>query len=779
VAIYGSLGRAYARFDDFYVDLSTDELLRSGERISVQHKPLQILRLMLEAEGRVVTREQLRSALWPEDTFVDFEHGVNTAVKKLRHALEDSAEHPRLIETIPKVGYRFLAPVEWEDGARRETPPSPVMPVSEPPHVEAHPGEPSMPSWVRKAAVAIAAATALVATVFFLRENGYLDDTRLGKLRRFVVEHRAGEPPPVRERQVTANPGDTPLTGGILSPDGKYLAYSDSSGFYLRLAETGETHAIRFQRGFDPLPESWFPDSVHMVVSWVADPIKGTPSLWVLSVLGGTPRKLAERGSSARVSPDGARIAFLAGPWDDEEIWLIQTDGSNARKVVEGGRDGFGAVAWAPDGRAFACIRTIQNQRPERAPKQIEVHDLASGRTEVIFSESRLGDQIVWTADGRLFYSLEEPEPNQVDANLWSMPIDARTRRPTGQPTKITNNRGYIGGISVAEDSKRMAILRHTTQADVYVAEIQANGKRLNAPRRLTLDERADWPNAWTADSQSVLFRSDRDGPVQIYKQNIGETQPEVLVRGTENNIYGGPRLTYDGKEALYAVGATPGEPSYTMGIKLTRLPIAGSPSQALRVMRVPISGGASQTVLEGESIANFQCATPPSTLCIYGQIKSDEPFQRLYTFDPAAGKGKEILPGKLRNDGGLNFWTLSPDGKYLVTAKPRNPGEEPALRIIRVASGAEQEIAVPEIALLIGMDWAADSKSVWIGGYLGRGSWGTRSGILNVALSGKVRVALQGLNPEIWYAIPSWDGRHLALMGRTQNSNLWLLQNF
>src|SRR6516165_4740421 len=102
-----------ARFGPFQLDMSSRELLRSGERIPVQEKPLQILRLLLEAEGEVVTREQVRSALWPEDTFVDFEHGVNTAVKKLRQALEDSAENPQYVETLPRVGYRFIMPVEW------------------------------------------------------------------------------------------------------------------------------------------------------------------------------------------------------------------------------------------------------------------------------------------------------------------------------------------------------------------------------------------------------------------------------------------------------------------------------------------------------------------------------------------------------------------------------------------------------------------------------------------------------------------------------------------
>src|SRR6516165_3911107 len=107
-----------ARFHQFQVDLSSGVLQRSGVRVPVQAQPLQVLRLLLQADGKVVTREELRKVLWPEDTFVDFELGVNTAVKKLRQALEDSADHPKFIETLPRIGHRFLAPVEWvaEDG---------------------------------------------------------------------------------------------------------------------------------------------------------------------------------------------------------------------------------------------------------------------------------------------------------------------------------------------------------------------------------------------------------------------------------------------------------------------------------------------------------------------------------------------------------------------------------------------------------------------------------------------------------------------------------------
>jgi DNA-binding winged helix-turn-helix (wHTH) protein len=91
---------ARARFDRFNVDLSSGKLQRSGVDVPIQGKPFQVLRLLLMAKGEVVSREQLRAVLWPEDTFGDFEHGVNTAVKKLRQALEDSVENPKFVPRL-------------------------------------------------------------------------------------------------------------------------------------------------------------------------------------------------------------------------------------------------------------------------------------------------------------------------------------------------------------------------------------------------------------------------------------------------------------------------------------------------------------------------------------------------------------------------------------------------------------------------------------------------------------------------------------------------------
>lgn len=104
--------RSLVRFGVFEVDRGSGELRKRGVRIRLQEQPLKILMLLLDRPGEIVTREQLRQILWPEGTFVDFEHSLNAAVAKLRQALGDSAENPRFVETIPRRGYRFIAPVE-------------------------------------------------------------------------------------------------------------------------------------------------------------------------------------------------------------------------------------------------------------------------------------------------------------------------------------------------------------------------------------------------------------------------------------------------------------------------------------------------------------------------------------------------------------------------------------------------------------------------------------------------------------------------------------------
>src|SRR5262245_42751377 len=107
---------AILRFGDFELDVRSRELRRGSASVRLQEQPLEILRLMLERPGDVITRDELRQRLWPDGTFVDFEHSLNAAIKRLRAALGDDADHPRYVETVPRRGYRFIARSDEEAG---------------------------------------------------------------------------------------------------------------------------------------------------------------------------------------------------------------------------------------------------------------------------------------------------------------------------------------------------------------------------------------------------------------------------------------------------------------------------------------------------------------------------------------------------------------------------------------------------------------------------------------------------------------------------------------
>src|SRR5262249_42951002 len=129
------------RFGPFEVDPHTHELWKFGTRLKLSGQPLEILLVLLNRPGKLVTRDELRSRLWPADTFVDFNHGLNAAVNKLREALSDSAESPRYVETLPRRGYRFIAVVDQSPaGARLPTSPGIVVgPGIAVPEVESEP----------------------------------------------------------------------------------------------------------------------------------------------------------------------------------------------------------------------------------------------------------------------------------------------------------------------------------------------------------------------------------------------------------------------------------------------------------------------------------------------------------------------------------------------------------------------------------------------------------------------------------------------------------------
>lgn len=342
------------------------------------------------------------------------------------------------------------------------------------------------------------------------------------------------------------------------------------------------------------------------------------PSLWKISIVGGVPTKLADVGLSARVSPDGSKIAFFKGRWNDEEIWLIETDKNVARKIVDGGGDHFGPVAWAPDSSKFATVRVPDRFSRSGLGSRIDVFDATTGRGETILSDFRLSNAVAWPETGRLIYALQEAPPNDANFNLWWVRLDSHTNRTVGPGTRITNDETPIADISVTSDGKRLALLRRDFQTDVYLAEVPAQGKQLGALRRFTLDDRNDLPSAWTPDSKAVLFVSDRDGLNHIFRQAVEATHADLLIGGTDN--LGAPQLTPDGLSALYVA-----------------FPSSGKATDNSRLMRVSLSGGHSDLALESRELEDTNvlachrlCAfTAGSTTECRGFLHSIQPEER------------------------------------------------------------------------------------------------------------------------------------------------------
>lgn len=120
-AVAAAGGASPIRFGQFEIDLDTGELRRRGASVPLQQQPFQVLAMLLERPGMLVTREHLRARIWPDAVYVDFDHGLNKAVSKLRRALGDAADNPRYVETLSRRGYRFVAPVEGAPAAAAST----------------------------------------------------------------------------------------------------------------------------------------------------------------------------------------------------------------------------------------------------------------------------------------------------------------------------------------------------------------------------------------------------------------------------------------------------------------------------------------------------------------------------------------------------------------------------------------------------------------------------------------------------------------------------------
>lgn len=732
-------GNAVVSFGSFEADLGTGELRRNGLKVRLQEQPFQVLTMLLEKPGQIVSREELRNRLWPADTFVDFDHGLNAAVKRLRDALGDSADNPRFVETLARRGYRFIATIAERRGIASSSAES--LAAAKTP----------CPRSRRLWRMALAAVSVLL----------------MGSGAGWVAARRLNPKVQISEQRLTANAQDDPVISAVISPDSKYLAFADRSGLFVRVTATGETHSIASMATSRIRPISWFPDGNHVLAADSSE--DGSPGLWSVSVLGGTRRKLLNDARNGSVSPDGSQIAFIRGDVRNQEIWLASAQGDRQHKIIgqAGGEidqeqyrqvlgdsgELFGQLAWSPDGSRFAFTRYVYRPGYRDGDVAIGICNPASSRVDFVLSTRRLGESVAWTADGRLVYSLSEPPPNQRDSNLWAQQVDLRAGKLVGEPKRLTSGPDVKTGLSFAADGKRLTFLRRSGEPHLYISQVEAGQNRLTAPRRLSLEEGRNFPFTWTADSKSLVFISDRDGPFHLFKQAVEQPGPDLLVDGKDMVM--GARLNPDGSEILYML-----------------TPDANDPAGRVRLMRMPVNGGTPQLVLQEPLMENMQCARLPSRLCLFS--RNELHAIRFFSFDAVTGKERELT--QFARSSELKFnWTLSADGSMLAIAAWRQgqvPGE---IQVFSINSGRQRTLTLDGWTRIASIDWAADSRNIWV-------SASDLTGVqtmLKVDLHGKAIPMLQDAQQDIGWAIPSPDGRRVAIWQASGSSNVWSLQGF
>jgi Tol biopolymer transport system component/DNA-binding winged helix-turn-helix (wHTH) protein len=716
---------AVRRFGAFEIDLRCGELRRNGMKVKLQEQPFQVLALLLERPGEVVTREEVRTRLWPADTFVDFDHSLNAAIRRLRDALRDSAENPTFVETVARRGYRFLVPVSFSAIPANGN----GTVITAPTSVESVPSR-ARRWWVVAAVAAIMLVVSGVALGFFVASRDFA---------------------PARVTRLTANPVDDPIISAAISHDGRYLAFSDEDGFYLRQVDTGETHSIGLPEGLLPNSISWFPDSVHMVLGLCKD--NRPSSLWEISALGGSARKLIDQGESPSVSPDGKQIAFIAGKPLHQRIWVASTDGEQSRVLAGADGDLFGRIGWSPDSKRIAYTTAKftykYGAKGMIAVLQLPKNSAAPSEPTIALSAFGLDAPLTWAPDGRLIYTLAEQRPRQADSNLWWVCLD-RQSRPKTSPVRITNDQGAVLGISSSADGKRVAYIKGVPEPDVYVAKIEPSGL-LEDPRRITLDDHSDMPYDWTPDNKAVIFVSDRTGTFNIYKQGIDQTVPDVLVSSAQQSM--APRLSPDGSQILYLNYPNWGEHNF------------GAP-----LMRVPLAGGAPQQVTKAKWISNHQCSRAPAYVCVYSVVTEDG--LTFFRFDPFTGPGSQVAQVKDQLAQMYN-WSLSPDGTTLAVAKGKYGEEEPRIRLVSLAGGPDRWLTVSGWPGLASLDWSADSKSIWAAT-----SGEKANTLLRISLQGTVTPVWRPKDVGVSWAIPSRDGKYVALHVHSSTANVWMLEH-
>jgi DNA-binding winged helix-turn-helix (wHTH) protein/Tol biopolymer transport system component len=436
------------RFGNFELDTRAGELRKGTDKIRLGENSLHVLLTLLAQPGEVVPREELRRKLWPADTFVDFEDGLNHAVRKLREALEDEAETPRYIQTLPRRGYRFLAPVE------------PVVPLpapAAPPAVGARPDligdrrtavRPAQVQRWRTIALASVAALVAAGVVVALLLRAPPAPEVLGIHQITHTGHQKGTAHYVRPVIVTdgARVYFTDLVAGHPTPMAVPAAGGDAVPIPMPLK--------------DPLVRCITPDNSELIVgSLTVDGLHLTVSY--VPVLGGSARRVGDLVvHDAGDTPDGRGLVYTNGL----DVYFANADGTGSRKLLS-----------APDGPYFL------RYSPDGSHLRFSVYDVQQNR-DSIWEASPDGSNLhrflpdwnpaageccgTWTPDGK-YYVFQATVAGST--NVWALREGRLFGRGSREPVQLTTGPMQHAGPLVSKDGKKIFFVGTQSNAELSV----------------------------------------------------------------------------------------------------------------------------------------------------------------------------------------------------------------------------------------------------------------------------------------------------------------------
>jgi Tol biopolymer transport system component len=568
----------------------------------------------------------------------------------------------------------------------------------------------------------------------------------------------------VKLRQLTMNSFENRVLSGAISPDGKYLAYSDAKGIRVQLVATGETRVVPRSEELGgkevnwEVVGTWFPDSSRFVVNShpmpedIGERSSRTSSIWLVSVLSGPPHKLRDNAVAYSISPDGSSVAFGAntGQLGDREIWLMDPDGAHARKIFDTNEaSAIDGLIWSRDGKRALLYKT------EQSGVTLLSRDLVGGAPITVLGSTEMSRVrgVLWRADGRLLYSAEEPGSYIGGAcNLWEMHLDSKTGSPVDQPRKLTNWTGFcMGALSESSDGKQLTFLKWSGKQTSFLAELEG-GTHILHLRHFPLSESSEGVVGWTLDSKEIIFISTRSGH-GIYRQSLDRDIAEpVLPQGLDRD----PRVAPDGKSILYlAPGKSGGWPA----------------EEPQPVMRISLSGGQPQPLFTAHASSVLSCARAPSSLCVIAEPSEKGEQLIISSIDLEKGRGPELFRFPLAATNGNWFFELSPDGtRIAIIRTAAGP-----IYILSLHGRTLQQVQVKGWSNLEAINWTADGNGLFVTAHTANGRE-----ILNVDFHGNAHALWEntGGSGETLTA-PSPDGRYLSFNGWTMAGNMWVMENF